>query len=74
MSEGIYVAGRRISLRGMGVREVVERMAWATELANEFEATYLSISPHVAMLALLREPGPNRKQRRATEAKARRRA
>lgn len=74
MSESIYVAGRGIRLRAMGVREVVERMARPTELAAEFEVTYRSMSPHVAMLASLRDAGPNRKERRAAEAKARRRA
>lgn len=59
-------------LRCMGVREIVERMEWASELAAEFEATYEEVNPQVRMLASLHETGPNRKERRAAVAKARR--
>ncbi|KQP13488.1 MULTISPECIES: hypothetical protein [unclassified Methylobacterium] len=76
MSESIHIAGRRIPLRRMGVREVVERMARSTELAAEFDVTCREMSPFVASLAFRRpdDAGPNRKTRRASEAKARRRA
>lgn len=60
----------------MGVREVVERMTRATELAAKFEVTFREMSPFVASLAFSGpdDAGPNRKERRAAEARARRRA
>ncbi|TXM65382.1 hypothetical protein FV226_25115 [Methylobacterium sp. WL12] len=74
MSESIDVSGRRIPLRRMALPEVVQRMARGIELTTEVEVTYRSMSPLVLMLAGLQEAGPNRKARRAAEAKARRRA
>lgn len=67
----LRVGRRRIPLRCMGVREVIERIERTTELA-EFRATYEEVSPQVQTLASLHETGPNRKERRAAEAKARR--
>ncbi|TXN47340.1 elongation factor P maturation arginine rhamnosyltransferase EarP [Methylobacterium sp. WL7] len=72
--EIVTVGGIGIPLRRMGLPEVVQRMARAIELTTEVEVTYRRMSPLVSMLAGLREAGPNRKARRAAEAKARRQA
>ncbi|MCJ2124897.1 hypothetical protein FV226_07570 [Methylobacterium sp. WL12] len=72
--EIVTVGGIGISVRRKGVREMAKRIEQTTELTTEVEVTYRSVSPFVSMLASLREAGPNRKARRAAEAKARRRA
>ncbi|TXN07499.1 hypothetical protein FV222_02215 [Methylobacterium sp. WL103] len=70
----VMVGGIGIPLRRKGVREIAMCIEQTTELTTKFEVTFREMSPFVSTLAYRRETGPNRKERRAAAAEARRRA
>ncbi|MCJ2007017.1 hypothetical protein MKK60_07980 [Methylobacterium sp. J-092] len=70
----VMVGGIGIPLRRKGVREMAMCTEQTTELTTKFEVTFRELSPFVSTLAYRRETGPNRKERRAAAADARRRA
>jgi len=68
----VAVGGIGIPMRRMGVREMARRIEQTTELRTKLEVTLREMSPLVSTPASPREPGPNRKERRAAAAQARR--